>query len=209
MLRIVAILSLTLALAIPSFASANPTLFGSSETRSSNVGMFVKWTGMIQRHALERRLEDRPCTEGAFNRCYLQKWKHYLGEIQHFSPLEKLREVNRFANQAPYITDQVNYGVPDYWATPAQFLVKDGDCEDYAIAKYYSLLTLGFPADRMRLVVLNDLNLRVAHAVLVVYLDGAAWMLDNQIREVVQTDVVRHYRAIYSLNESAWWLHRY
>jgi predicted transglutaminase-like cysteine proteinase len=209
MLRIAAILSLTLGLAIPSFAAASPALFGSSETRSSNIGMFVKWTGMIQRHALERRLENAPCSEGAFNRCYLQKWKRYLGEVQNLSPMDKLREVNRFANYSPYITDQVNYGVPDYWATPAQFLVKDGDCEDYAIAKYYSLLTLGFPADHMRLVVLNDLNLRVAHAVLVVYLDGAAWMLDNQIREVVRTDVVRHYRAIYSLNESAWWLHRY
>jgi predicted transglutaminase-like cysteine proteinase len=209
MLRFIALLSLALALATPSFAAAYPPLFGSSETRSSNIRMFAKWTGMIQRHSLERRLEDKPCNEGAFNRCYLQKWRHYLGQIQNLSPMDKLREVNRFANYAPYVTDQVNYGVPDYWATPAQFLVKDGDCEDYAIAKYYSLLTLGFSGDEMRLVVLNDLNLRVAHAVLVVYLDGVAWMLDNQIREVVRTDIVHHYRAIYSLNETAWWLHRY
>ena len=94
-------------------------------------------------------------------------------------------------------------------ATPQQFLTKDGDCEDYAITKFYSLLTLGFSNDQMRVVVLNDLNLRVAHAVLVVYVDGVAWLLDNQIRDVVLADAVRHYRAIYSVNETTWWLHRY
>ena len=87
--------------------------------------------------------------------------------------------------------------------------VKDGDCEDYAITKFYSLLSLGIPNEQMRVVVLNDMNLRTAHAVLVVYLDGVAWLLDNQIREVVQADVVHHYHAIYSVNETTWWLHRY
>ena len=46
-------------------------------------------------------------------------------------------------------------------------------------------------------------------AVLVVYVDGVAWLLDNQIRDVVRADTVRHYRAIYSVNETTWWLHRY
>ena len=117
--------------------------------------------------------------------------------------------VNRFANYAPYVTDPVNYGVPDYWATPIQFLNKDGDCEDYAIIKFMSLRALGFDNDQMRVVVLLDMNLNAGHAVLIVYLDGTAWLLDNQVRDVVRADVVHHYHALYSVNETTWWLHRY
>ena len=210
MLRLPTVLLLALALAAPAVAApAYPPIFGSKETASHDLKLFTKWTGVLSRYAVEQKLEDTPCTEGPFNRCFLQKWKRYLGEIRNFSPLDKLREVNRFANYAPYVTDPVNYGKADYWATPAQFLVKNGDCEDYAITKFYSLLTLGFPNDQMRVVVLNDMNLHAAHAVLVVYLDGVAWLLDNQIPEVVRADVVHHYRAIYSVNETTWWLHRY
>jgi predicted transglutaminase-like cysteine proteinase len=204
------VLALLVALAAPAQAApVYPQIFGSNETASQNLKLFTKWLGVLDRQTVEQKLEDTPCTQGPFNKCFLQRWKHYLGGIQNLPPLDKLREVNRFANHAPYITDPVNYGMADYWATPGQFLSKDGDCEDYAIVKFYSLLTLGIPNDQMRVVVLNDLNLHVAHAVLVVYLDGVAWLLDNQIRDVVRADVVRHYRAIYSVNETTWWLHRY
>jgi predicted transglutaminase-like cysteine proteinase len=60
----------------------------------------------------------------------------------------------------------------------------------------------------MRIVVVQDLNLGIAHAVLVVYLDGRALVLDNQIDDVVPAAAVRHYRPIYSINERHWWLHR-
>ena len=47
-----------------------------------------------------------------------------------------------------------------------------GVCEDYAISKYISLLILRFNPDHMRIVVRQDLNLKILHAVLVVYLNG-------------------------------------
>jgi predicted transglutaminase-like cysteine proteinase len=200
-----------LAFAVPAEAAQPqyPSIFGSQETPSGRVALFQKWKGVIDRYAVEKRLEETPCNEGPFNRCFLQRWKAFLQEIKGFNPFEAIREVNRFANHARYITDPVNYGMPDYWATPSQFLVKNGDCEDYAITKFLSLRALGFDNDSMRIVVLDDLNLRAPHAVLVVYLDGTPWLLDNQIREVVKTTAARHYRAIYSVNETTWWLHRY
>ena len=85
---------------------------------------------------------------------------------------------------------------------------KNGDCEDYAIAKYFSLRWLGLKPEDMRILVLHDMNLRVAHAVLVVYHRGRALILDNQVRGVVEADAIRHYRPIYSINEQHWWLHR-
>ena len=55
---------------------------------------------------------------------------------------------------------------------------------------------------------LQDLNLNVAHAVLVAYLDDSkVMMMDNQIAQVVEVNSVRHYRAYYSINEQHWWLH--
>ena len=71
-----------------------------------------------------------------------------------------------------------------------------------------SLRTLGFKDSELRVVVLQDLNLGVAHAVLIVYLDGQALLLDNQIGRVIDQAKVRHYRPYYSINEKFWWLHK-
>jgi predicted transglutaminase-like cysteine proteinase len=111
-------------------------------------------------------------------------------------------------NRTRYVVDPRNYGVPDYWATPQQFLRRDGDCEDYAITKYLSLRALGVPSSEMRILVVQDLNLRLAHAILIVYHNGRALILGNQIKSVVDTSVVRHYKPIYPINENFWWLHR-
>ena len=104
--------------------------------------------------------------------------------------------------------DPVFWNLKDYCATPNQFTHKTGVCEDYAISIYISLLILGFNPDHMRIVVLQDLNLKIPHAVLVVYLDGQPLILDNQIKQVVHASRIRHYKPIYSINQKNWWLHR-
>jgi len=106
------------------------------------------------------------------------------------------------------ILDLVNWGVEDYWATPGQCLQRNGDCEDYAIAKYMSRRALGVPPEAMRIVVLKDRNLGIGHAVLAVTLGADTPIFDNQISTVVRHLRIRHYRPIYSINETAWWLHR-
>lgn len=185
-----------------------PALFGSREVHNTNLVPFQKWTGMLARQADERSLYEGPCTAQRFNRCHLQEWRALLRSLAGQAPSAQVAAVNEFMNRAPYIIDPVNYGVPDYWATPIQFLGKDGDCEDYAIAKFISLRELGFKNEQMRIVVLDDLNLKIAHAILVVYMDGRALVLDNQIATVVPAERIRHYRPIYSINEDSWWLHR-
>ena len=90
-----------------------------------------------------------------------------------------------------------------------EFLTRLGDCEDYAITKYVTLKRLGFDVSQMRVVVVQDLNLATGHAVLMVQLDGATYVLDNQIRQVTQEGQIRHYRALYSINEHHWWSHIY
>jgi predicted transglutaminase-like cysteine proteinase len=141
-------------------------------------------------------------------RCGANDWRTLIAGLRGQSRAAKIQAVNAFINRAAYVTDPVNYGLPDYWATPLQFFAQDGDCEDYAIAKFITLTRLGFSDDDMRIVVVDDTNLGVPHAVLVVYLDGQAIVLDNQVPQVIPADLIHHYRPIYSINQSAWWLHR-
>jgi predicted transglutaminase-like cysteine proteinase len=120
---------------------------------------------------------------------------------------EQIKQVNRFANQQDYILDIENYGVEDYWATPKQFLYNNGDCEDYAITKMLTLKQLGFSMNNMRIVVLQDTNLRIPHAVLALNVKGDILIMDNQIEEVVSHRHIVHYVPIYSVNETRWWMH--
>ena len=187
---------------------AYPKLFGTSEQRSVNLKPFPKWTGVLKRYFGDSGLPEGSCDDAAFNKCHLAYWSDFIETLTDVPPLEQLDSINRYMNEAPYITDPRNYSVKDYWATPKQFFDRDGDCEDYAIAKFTSLRALGWDNTHMRIVVLQDLNLKIAHAVLVVYVDGEAWILDNQIKQIVTADTIRHYRPFFSLNEDSWWIHR-
>ena len=183
-------------------------LFGTQEIQSANQAPFPKWTGALAKYFADRKLLDEPCNSSIFNKCHLKEWQAFLGEQRGRPKREQVEAVNDYLNRQRYFTDPRNYGVNDYWATPYEFLVRDGDCEDYAIAKFISLRALGFDNSELRLVVVNDLNLKLAHAILAVYIDGEALILDNQVRQVVKSSAIRHYKPVYSINEAFWWLHR-
>lgn len=189
-------------------ASVTPGLFGSSEWRRSSFTAFAQWQEMLVRYEAEAD-NDYDCSTLDFVLlCGFENWRDTLGALSS-QPIEELLDaVNRYVNRGLYVTDQRNWGVPDYWATPGEFLHKDGDCEDYAIVKYLSLKDLGVPPEAMRIVVLEDRNLEAIHAVLAVYSGDRWFILDNQVSYVVEADSIFHYRPIYSINETAWWLHR-
>ncbi|PCI33184.1 MAG: hypothetical protein COB54_05415 [Alphaproteobacteria bacterium] len=194
-----------------STTSEQPGLFGSHETMSRQLYAFKKWNSALNR--IKEDLEKDPvptavCRKTRDQKCYQQAWQDLLAFLKDKPADRQIAEINILINKAPYITDIINWGVPDYWASLRQFFKKDGDCEDYAIAKYISLKELGFDADLMRIVVVQDTNLDVPHAILVVSLNGTRLILDNQISYVVKEKAVLHYRPFYSINENAWWLHR-
>lgn len=177
------------------------SIFGTKELHSSNLNMFPKWRDALRRFDTELKT----CSGAA---CKAGEWNAFIDSVRNDSREEQVRAVNREMNDKPYVTDPVNWHMADYWATPLQFLRKDGDCEDYAISKYMALKALGFRTDEMRIVVLQDTNLNVPHAVLVVFLQGRALVLDNQVNGVVPADSIHHYHPYYSINEDGWWLHR-
>jgi len=183
-------------------------LFNTREVKSSTLTAFKQWLSVMDRYSRERKLENGPCTDADPPICHLVAWRKFLTTLKDKDRMTQLQEVNRYMNDHPYILDIVNWGVPDYWETPKEFLDRNGDCEDYAIAKFYSMLALGMDDDHLRIVVLQDLNLQIPHAILVAYLDGKPFVLDNQIPQVVSAAIIHHYRPFYSINEHNWWLHR-
>lgn len=176
-----------------------PKIFGFAEKQSSSLSAFTKWTSMFDR--FDAALNTRDGQNAANN---------FKAQIEFLRglPLHKMvAGVNEVVNRIPYIADSKIYGQSDFWATPVEFMKNGGDCEDFAIAKYVALRTLGVPEERMRILILQDLQKNIPHAILIVYTDSGAVLLDNQIKSVTSVDRVSHYKPIFSINRQGWWLH--
>jgi len=180
-------------------ASFQPDVFGSKTLHSTSLKMFPKWRGVMDRFQKE---------EGGCDNCNKKSWEALRDSLQGADLATQVKKINSAMNKHPYIIDPINWNKPDYWATPFQFLRKNGDCEDYAISKFMALKALGVSSDIMRIVVLNDLNLGLAHAILVVDVGGTPMVLDNQIKSVVPASSIHHYQPVYAVNDRGWWLFR-
>jgi predicted transglutaminase-like cysteine proteinase len=188
-------------------AGPYPALFGTHETYSSDIDRFYKWTGMLQRWAEQRNTATTLCTLGQAAACEPREWRRLVDLLTPLELRAKIVAVNSLINRYPYIPSAANWREANHWETPFEFLAKSGQCQDYAIAKFMLLRAAGVPNDLLRIVVLRDTRLSVDHAVVVVYVDGQALMLDNQIPEVAPVAGIHHYRPYYSINETGWWLH--
>jgi predicted transglutaminase-like cysteine proteinase len=135
------------------------------------------------------------------------RWLKLKASLTGASVMEKARKVNSFFNQWPYKTDRLVWGVEDYWATPCEFMSRSGDCEDYAIAKYYALRDLGVPASQMRVAAIRNSMTGNGHAVLVVFMHDDAYVLDNVTNTVLSHKRLTHYRPLYTVNEEYMWRH--
>lgn len=95
-------------------------------------------------------------------------WQQLITENQGLTEQEKLNRVNEFFNaNIQFIDDQALWDLKDYWATPLETLSKGGgDCEDYAIAKYFTLKRLGVDESKLRLTYVKAVELNQAHMVL-------------------------------------------
>ncbi|MEZ5866624.1 MAG: transglutaminase-like cysteine peptidase [Geminicoccaceae bacterium] len=183
-------------------------LFGTAEFRADSLAALPKWRQVLERSAQEQPIYDacRKDPAACPNRGVMA-WQALLQGLRGAPLPEQVSKVNRFVNQWRYRSDAANHGKSDYWASPLEFLARSGDCEDYAIAKYVSLRQLGVPAARLRLVVVQDELRQLAHAVLAVYLDDTAVILDNLTNAVLPHERVAHYAPYYSVNETARWAH--
>ncbi|MDD3019398.1 MAG: transglutaminase-like cysteine peptidase [Alphaproteobacteria bacterium] len=174
-------------------------LFGTAERRSTDLSSFTKWSDMFDRFNREVSRESSAKV--------IQKWRSDLVELQGKPLVEMANSVNNLMNKVKYIGDNRNWGKSDYWETPVEFLTRGGDCEDFAIAKYVSLRALGVPESQLRIAVVKDIQKGIPHAILIVYTEEGPMVLDNQIKAMTRASMISHYKPIFSINNSSWWVH--
>jgi predicted transglutaminase-like cysteine proteinase len=200
-------------LAVAAFAAApamaaSPALFNTVEYRTDSLDALPQWQRAMAEAAREQKTFAgcAGSAEGCGSKG-VQAWQTMIGEQRNRRQIDQLRIVNDFINQWRYRADQQNYGRSDYWASPAEFFSRSGDCEDYAIAKYATLRQMGFGAEQLRMVVVKDVKRGLAHAVLAAYVDGDVFILDNLSNQVRPQASVTEYAPYYSVNEQARWAH--
>jgi predicted transglutaminase-like cysteine proteinase len=183
-------------------AASQIRLFSAAEEAHQGVRAFPKWSGVLARHAAEIEAQERDCLG-----CAVPQWLRYVDTLRNADALRQLQAVNAYVNRVTYRTDSARWGMLDHWATPREFFAGGGDCEDYAITKYLSLRRLGWRSDDLRIVVVRDVSAGLLHAVLVAYVNGTAYVLDNLAQSVSEHRSLRRYLPIFSLTENAWFFH--
>lgn len=149
---------------------------------------------------------------GAPARQRLAAWIKLIADSRKKSEADKLKVANDFFNQVRFVSDEEHWGVRDYWATPTEMLASNGgDCEDYAIGKYFTLLALGVNIDRLRIAYVKAVNRPPndqAHMVLTYYAkpDAVPLVLDNLDPEIKVASQRADLIPVYSFNGDGLWL---
>jgi predicted transglutaminase-like cysteine proteinase len=122
--------------------------------------------------------------------------------------------INQFFNRRILFRDDIEaWGQIDYWASPLEAMQKgEGDCEDYAIAKYFSLLAAGTPMERLRMVYVRAQlgapgGPTQAHMVLAYYAspDAEPLILDNLVNDVRPASKRPDLTPVFSFNSEGLW----
>ncbi len=140
-------------------------------------------------------------------------WRRLMDESRDLAIEDKLRVVNDFFNRRIlYQLDPELWGQKDYWATPLETMGKGaGDCEDYSIAKYMTLLMLGVPNESLRMIYVRARTAGAkteAHMVLGYYADplGEPVILDNLIGSVRPASRRSDLSPVFSFNSEGLWV---
>lgn len=134
----------------------------------------------------------------------LQEWQALVKNSANQPELKKLALVNQFFDKIPYVLDQ-----DDYWMTPLELIEKNkGDCEDFAIAKYFTLKAMGVNEERLRITYVKAIKLNLPHMVLTYYptVDSDPLVLDILTKEILPSSQRTDLIPVYSFNADSLWL---
>jgi predicted transglutaminase-like cysteine proteinase len=139
----------------------------------------------------------------------LKSWCKMMETNMDKEESQKLTAVNDFVNSLERESDMDNYGQEDYWATPLELLGRNcGDCEDFSIAKYFSLTMMGVPVEKLRISYVTALELQEAHIVLAYYKTPGSepLILDILKPEIFLASLRPDLKPIYSFNGEFIWM---
>jgi predicted transglutaminase-like cysteine proteinase len=146
----------------------------------------------------------------------VSQWRELITDIRPLSEMEKLNRVNQFFNdRIRWSSDNETWQRDDYWATPLEVLARAaGDCEDFSIAKYITLLLAGVAPDKMRITYVRARKATAegvsmtAHMVLAYYGTPAAEprILDNLLADIRLASRRRDLKPVFGFNSEGLWL---
>lgn len=160
----------------------------------------------IDRELLQR--VEKKYGRAAYTR--LTSWEDFIRQDRSKTDREKLEKVNRFFNSLiRFASDMDVWGVEDYWATPIEFLSKGaGDCEDFAIAKYFTLRAMGVNDAKLRITYVKALQYNIHHMVLSYYSEPESepLVLDNLVDSINPGSKRTDLMPIFGFNGSGLWM---
>lgn len=146
----------------------------------------------------------------------LHAWQSLIRSSENTETLDNLKAVNQFFNQRiQFNDDQRIWNQLDYWATPLETMGRrQGDCEDFSIAKYVSLLLAGVPVEQLRMVYVKarvgsvEKKMTQAHMVLAYYPTPNAdpLILDNLEPKILPASQRKDLIPVFSFNSAGLWV---
>lgn len=166
-----------------------------------------RWTDVLARAAQDPAptarapLHCRMPADALPAECGPSGWRAAFAGLLGKPAAEQVAGVQVVVNALPYVSDLANWGMADRWETPAEMFARGGDCEDFALTKYFALRALGLAESAMRLAIVWDNRDSEQHAVLFVEAGGQSWVLDNKFAApVAAAELAARYRVIWSVN---------
>jgi predicted transglutaminase-like cysteine proteinase len=163
--------------------------------------------------ALSRHVERRFGADAVRS---LRDWQELREAVRSLDETERVRRVHEFFNsRIRFAEDATTWGVSDFWATPVETLARAaGDCEDFTIAKYFTLRDLGVPIGRLRLTYVKariggeSSSVTQAHMVLAYYpkADAEPLVLDNLLQEIRPASKRPDLAPVFSFNSEGMWI---
>jgi len=146
----------------------------------------------------------------------VDEWEAAIENMQRLSHEDKLIEANRFFNtRIQWAQDPDTWGRPDYWATPLETMGRGmADCEDFAIAKYITLILAGVDSSQLRITYVKAQlpseggPALTAHMVLAYYPSANAdpLILDNLVTEILPASQRSDLTPVYGFNSLGIWV---
>ncbi|GGY69442.1 hypothetical protein GCM10011613_12230 [Cellvibrio zantedeschiae] len=143
-------------------------------------------------------------------------WNLLIENNQNKSTQEKIKAVNDYFNKnTQFVDDIVHWKASDYWATPLETLGSGaGDCEDYTIAKYFTLIQLGVSVEHLRLIYVkaqiggSSSKIFQAHMVLGYYEqpNSIPLILDSLVSDTDRADKRSDLHPVFSFNSDGLWV---
>lgn len=179
--------------------------------RPAMLAIGLVWAGVGSHAWMAERMLTHAQRMGSSAMARAQALAQEIVEAQALEEEARLKGVNTFFNRTIQFRDDKDvWGQLDYWASPLEMMNRgQGDCEDFAIAKYFALMAAGVPSTKLRLVYVRAQIGAVtrAHMVLAYYRDPLAepLILDNLLGDIRPASRRPDLKPVFSFNAEGMW----